>query len=325
MSKLQQLVFWTTFLFLVATGCSTHQVRQITPQTATLIPTEALTPSSVGTDSPIITITPLLSQTSESTNSLAEMFSADEYILETAITINEPRRYYQIQSWDNSTSDWIADNIISISNGPFETILIKYARLGELPKADITGEGDPDVLIYGWGARLANPVYIYNLGEELTRVFRSYRSSCSRPSGCDFEMFDFKDLNYDGIPEIITYDTALNRFDCGPSLGPMPLIVYAYDSELMQYNIVSPLYPEIYSEIIATLTELAEKSPEYKCVVSDLVMNYLYSGQIEKGWSELDRIYQGDDSEAFREEMENLLQFKYERERFILLEDLDER
>lgn len=317
MTKFQRLTLHIILLSLAA-GC----IPQKSTQVERIIPTETFTAIPTNTYSPTITITPSSIQPLVPSTTMAEMFRASEYTLETTITINEPGRYYQIQSWDNSTNDWGADQRVSIKNEPFETIWIEYARLGQLPQVDITGEGDPDVIIYGQGARLANPVYIYNLGDELTRVFMNYRPSSYRPSGCNLDSFEFKDLDNDGILEIITCDAAFGSFDCGPSMGPMPLIVYSYDSELMQYNIVNPLYPEVYSESIETLTKLAEESPKNKCIISDLVMDYFYSGQIEKGWSELTRIYQEDDVENFRQEMKDLLQFKREIGIFVLLEDL---
>lgn len=320
MTKFQRLELHTFLLVFVIVGCNT----QIATQSETATPAKTFSQTPTNTKNSTVTTTPSLAQTSESAQSMAEMLHADEYILENVITIKEPGRYYyEIRSWDNAKNDYLADNRISISTWSFETIWIDYARLGELPQVDITGEGDPDVIIYGWGARLSNPVYIYNLGYELTKVFDSYRVSCSRPSGCDFDMFEFKDLNNDGVYEIISYDAAFGSFDCGPSMGPMPLIIYAYNSELRHYEIINPLYPEQYNEIIETTTRLAEESPKYKCVVSDHLLNYFYSGQIEKGWSELNRIYQGDDVESFRKEIEDLLEFKREKGRFVLLEDLE--
>lgn len=332
MPKFQWLALYSILMLLVLTGCNTQITTQTratiskNTETHTPTPVATFTPKPTSTDKPTVTMTPLPTQVLTPTYSMAEVFKADEYVLETTITIFEPGRYYyQIQSWDNTTRDWTADNRITIKDEPFETIMIENARLGELPQTDITGEGDPDILIYGWGARLANPVYIYNLGNKLTRVFMSYRPSNYESSGCPYDLLEFEDLDNDGVLEILTCDAAFGAFDCGPSMGPMPLIVYAYDSELMQYNIVNPLFPEIYSETIEALTKLAEESPERKCIVSDLLLNYFYSGQIEKGWSELYRIYSGQDVDDFRKELENLLESMRKAGRFVLLEDLDEK
>lgn len=257
---------------------------------------------------------PTIEPTITSVPSMSQYFQTDDYILKSTIKLGD----YKIQNWENPSVDNIWGRSRVSIHVMFQTIWIDNAYLGELPQDDITGEGHPDVIIYS-PERVWQNVMIYDLGNEgtqdkVTRVFYD-----SVPRDCNFEL---KDLNNDGVPEIINCDFAFGFFDCGPSWGPTPLIIYSYDSNSMQYNNVSPLYPEIYKETIESLTKLAEESPKDKCLISGLLMNYFYSGQIEKGWSELNRIYQGQDVQGFQKEMEDLLQIKRKAGLFVLLEDL---
>jgi hypothetical protein len=318
----KRIVFYVVLLSFSMVGCATQTERQL----ETPVPIRTISPMPTNTSSPTATITPFPTQTLEPAMSMVDVLRADEYVLEDVVVFDKPWRYhYEIQSWGNTITNSRVNDRVSIVGQPFVTIFIDHAWLGELPKADITGEGDPDVIIYGWGARLANPVYIYNLGDELTRIFHVYRPSNYEPSGCPYDLFEFEDLDSDGVLEILTCDAVFGSFDCGASMGPMPILVYSYDSEAMQYSIVNPLFPEIYDEPIRKLTKLAEESSERQCIISDLVMNYFYSGQIEKGWTELYRIYRGDDIESFRQELENVLSFRRDLGRYVLLEDIEQK
>ncbi len=285
-------------LLLTSTSCSANTQ----PPTAISSPTTKIsTPLIKATDISIPTV-------------MSQYFQTDGYILKSTIKLGD----YKVQSWENPLIDNIWGRSRVSIHVMFQTILIDNAMVGQLPQEDITGEGHPDVIIYS-PERVWENVIIYDLGtndtnDRITRVFDD-----SIPRDCKFEI---KDINNDNIPEIINCDFAFGFFDCGPSWGPMPLIVYSYDSISMRYNVVSPLYPEIYEEAIESSTKLSEKSPTDKCIISNLLMNYFYAGRIDKGWSELSRIYQGQDIDSFQKEMQDLLKIKRRAGRFILLEDL---
>lgn len=276
-------------------------------------------PSPKATYSTLSTITatsePLVETTVTDISNMSQHFRTNDYLLKSTIQLED----WTIISWELSSNEhkW-GRNRVTISV-MYQTVMIDNAVLGQLPQEDITGEGHPDVMLY-IPERVWKYVMIYNLGDFITfdKITRVYFDSI--PRDCKFEI---KDLNNDDISEIINCDFAFGFFDCGPSWGPMPLTISTYDSISMQYNVVSPLYPEIYTETIQTLTELSEQSPEDKCLISGLLMNYFYSGQTEMGWSEMHRIYEGDDIDDFQKEMEELLETKRKAGRYVLLEDLE--
>ena len=298
------------------------KIRQPNYWLLVLIPALIIGACAKNTQPTVITVPPLtqaasspmVESTVTSIPSMSQSFQTDDYILKSTMQLGD----YKVQSWENPSVDNIWGRSRVSIHVVFQTIWIDNAYLGELPQEDVTGEGHPDVIIY-IPERVWQDVMIYDLGTEstndkITRVFYD-----SIPRDCNFE---FKDLNNDGVSEIINCDRAFGFFDCGPSWGPTPLIVYSYDNNSMQYNNVSPLYPETYKETIEALTKSAEESPKDKCLISGLLMNYFYSGQIEKGWSELHRIYQGQDLDSFQKEMEDLLKIKRRAGLFVLLEDL---
>ncbi len=296
-------------LSIVIVACSAKKQSE----TATLLPTSITSASSIQTMS-----TSTTEPTSTNLLNMSQYLGTDEFVLEETLELKKPY-YYTIQTWDNPISDRSSDHRISITKS-VETILINDAELGNLPQGDITGEGDPDLLIYvGKGSKFG-PVYIYNLGQEVTKVFSGV---IPRQGGKEGECrFAVQDLNNDGIPEIINCDAMFGFFDCGPSFGPMPQLIYEYNSEIRQYHVVNPLYPNLYTRSINYYTELVKKFPNDKCWISSLLMNYFYSGQIDKGWSQLPRLYQGKDIDEFQKELDEMLAFKQKAGLFVLPSDV---
>lgn len=310
-------------LLLALSACAptpSNPISTTIPQTEAHRKNTPITlPSTETTQNKLSAITatsePLLETPITDIPNMSQHFRTDDYRLKSTIQLED----WTIRSWETRSSDHVwGRNRVTISV-MFQTIMIDNAVLGQLPQEDITGEGHPDVMLY-IPDRVWKYVVIYNLGDFITfdKITRVYFNSI--PGNCKFEI---KDLNNDNIPEIINCDRAFGFFGCGPSWGPVPLTISTYDANSMQYNNVSPLYPEIYTDTIQSLTELSEQSPEDKCLISGLLLNYFYSGQTELGWSEMRRIYQGEDIDDFQREMEEILEVKRKAGIYVLPEDLE--
>jgi hypothetical protein len=176
--------------------------------------------------------------------------------------------------------------------------------IGSLPASDVTGDGYPDVMFetYDGGSHCCWGTVVYSLGPVPTKVLdissaAYYYAGTGRGS--------FRDLDSDGIYEFITHDPVLYS----PCSQPRVKVILQYEPG-HGYVGASPRFAALYAEDIAAHTRQAEEqinlSKEgYKCGVYPVVMDYLYSGQPDRAWEELDRLYLGPDVEVFRAQLEH--------------------
>jgi hypothetical protein len=171
------------------------------------------------------------------------------------------------------------------------------AGFAPLPAADVTGEGQLDVAFaLRWGgSHCCWGTVLYNLGETPQQVLWV---------GGEIGVGTFTNLDSDGDWEFVTHDVVIGL----PCSRPSPLAVLAY-SPAQGYAPASPQYPAAYEAEIAELTAQAEQRLQAngvmaQCDVSDLMLDYLYSGQAERGWAEFARLYTAPDAADFRAALE---------------------
>jgi hypothetical protein len=166
----------------------------------------------------------------------------------------------------------------------------------------VTGDGYPDVLFETdpvGGSRCCPGTIVYNLGPEPVQVLGIITS----PDYYDGRG-EFQDLDGDGRYEFITRD-ALRGIPCST---PTVKVILQYEPG-RGYVGASPRFAAFYADEIARHTQEAEAAIEqsrtgYKCAVYALVADYLYAGQPDQAWAELNRLYLGPDLEEFRSLLE---------------------
>ena len=220
---------------------------------------------------------------------------------------------YAVRAWQGTLTGW---EILTISD--VDNVLVQQEAMRvwvEHAGQDITGEGNPDVvvtLLQGAASYNSLSTQVFDLGPELTQVLdtpsvatdSSYGISC--PEGGVFS-----ELEGDGVPEFITCDDAprwgfYGASNVNPYAEHRRLVVTA----VMQYEPgqgyvpAGHRFPQLYAPNIARYTrEAEEKATLDTAVVSDtspdalvaLAFNYLYSGQPEKAWAEIERLHEGPD------------------------------
>jgi len=178
--------------------------------------------------------------------------------------------------------------------------------LGALTGTDITGDGYPDVIVecYSGGAHCCFQTVVYSLGEWV----QMFRAGCE--SNCPGE---FQDLDGDGICEFVTCDDIFAYRYCAFSDSPLVTVILRFEPGI-GYTVASQDFPALYADEITAHTALAEEvlhgdgllgfDDTPKCGVLPLVLDYLYSGQVEQGWEALYHYYRLPDVEAFRADIE---------------------
>lgn len=166
-----------------------------------------------------------------------------------------------------------------------------------LPAADLTGEGQHDVAFaLRWGgSHCCRGTVLYNLGATPQQVLWV---------GGEIGAGKFRDLDNDGDWEFITRDVVSGL----PCTRPSAMAVLAYSPE-RGYAPASPQYPAVFEPEILDLTtraeqRLVENGSLVQCDVSDLLLDYLYSGQAARGWAEFARLYTAPDAADFRATLE---------------------
>jgi hypothetical protein len=201
---------------------------------------------------------------------------------------------YTVQVWHDTADDgWGFNNIATISAGGRTVVQIELVSgLGDLTGTDVTGEGYPDVIIetYTGGAHCCFSTIVYDLGPTLTKVLESPQSNCGG---------SFEDLDGDGVFEFVTCDDLFAYAYCSFAASPIVQVILQYEPG-RGYVPASPRFAHLYAGPIATHTQMAEAAqPEglgewdatTKCAVLSLVLDYLYTGQAERAWTEFDRLY----------------------------------
>ena len=214
---------------------------------------------------------------------------------------------YAVRTWRNTASQSLLgfDGIVTIQAAGQPMIQVGSAPgLHELTGTDITGEGNPDVVIetYSGGAHCCFSTIVYDLGAAPLEVLHAPESNCSGY---------FEDLDNDGTLEFITCDDGLAyRYCCFAGSPMVKVIMKYYPGE--GYLPASTKFRSVYADDITKHTAAAEKAVagEYcewdettKCAVLPVVLDYLYAGQWDTAWSEFARLYPYADRDTFKDEI----------------------
>jgi len=219
---------------------------------------------------------------------------------------------YDVTLWEPPAGQWwvhghaIAQ--IRALDGDIE-LLDFVGRIHPVSGSDITGDGIPELVIerYSGGASCCFSCVVLRLGEELTRISLPLDSSTQAT---------FRDLDGDGIHEVIGTDNRFRCVLCCCANSPLPIVVLRYDEE-RGYIPASPDFPEIYDAVIPQYRAKAEgrwngpfeeQDPTGRCYVLPLVLAYLYSGRGAEAWAALAQYSPSTaDAEELRGEIERIL------------------
>jgi hypothetical protein len=215
---------------------------------------------------------------------------------------------YTVRRWQGTR---MLGQIVTISEGDQIAVQVEETfLLVRMAGQDITGEGNPDVVVSSWSPNPlgAYKTAVYDLGPAVSQVLDVSPITCG-----DFLLGDacpcggmFQDLDRDGVPEVIACDEAFHFRWTIPAevypCAPQQLVVLQYDRE-RGYVAASHRFPELYEARLGWLrgeANKAQREPQSPgegppCAVMALVLNYLYTGQPARAWAELDRRYDAPD------------------------------
>lgn len=214
---------------------------------------------------------------------------------------------YSIRLWEPPTGE-IAPTWVVVYNEQQTLVFDSVQGMDYHTGTDITGEGNPDLilrigpLIFGLPIR----TLIYDLGASPRLVLDTGGVNCHG---------DFEDLNNDGSLEYISCDSSfVDRFCSQVSYGGALSVKVIYKfTPGRGYVPDSPKFPEQYLEDIHNHLELAknavaggraEDDNTTKCSVLPVVLDYLYSGQLEAARYSLRQYYHYADINEFWQAIE---------------------
>jgi hypothetical protein len=216
---------------------------------------------------------------------------------------------YVLRIWRNTSAQadpMQTDRIATLSAaGQAAAQVDFFASLDALTGQDITGDGTPDVVIetYSGGAHCCFSTVVYELGPVLFKALESPMSNCGGR---------LTDLNGDGILEFDTCDDIFAYTYCPYAASPLVRTILQYETG-RGYVPASHRFSAFYADDVARYTQLAERAApgEYgewdettKCAVLPVVLAHLYSGNADRAWAELARLYAFPDRDAFKAEIE---------------------
>jgi hypothetical protein len=213
---------------------------------------------------------------------------------------------YAIRVWRDSTGGFGFSDIVTVDAYGLPTVQVEqFHSFDVLNGIDVTGEGNPDVIIrtYTGGAHCCFSTVIYDLGPTLSKVLETPQSNCG---------VTLVQLDPDGAYEILTCDDVLAYVYCCYAGSPVVRVILDY-APGHGYLPASPRFADLYDDDIAIHTARAEQATpgEYceddrttKCGVLPVVLDYLYSGDPQRAWAELNRLYQYPDVDGFRSGIE---------------------
>lgn len=259
------------------------------------------------TSTPIQRVTATLAPATPQTPALAvpksSRFPNAVYALKEERTIGN----YAIRLWQNTAKGASRfEDLVTISApGQRQVQVESVSQINPLTGKDITGEGNPDVVIdsYTGGAHCCFITTVYDLGSTLLKVLETRESNCGGK---------FEDLDGDRTLEFITCDDSFVYQYCCYAGTPVVKVILKYEAG-KGYRPAGPRFAQQYAADIAAHTELAKNAkPEdhcewdktNKCAVLPLILDYLYSGAPAKAWEALALYYKYTDAARFRAEIE---------------------
>lgn len=192
---------------------------------------------------------------------------------------------------------------IEAPDRPLQYIESAFSFL-DMPASDLTGEGNPDVLLKlrTGGSHCCSHTILLDMGQEPVEVLNIQASIQG-----NWGQGEFIDLDGDGIFEFITRD----GIDA-PCSAPSVKVILTYEPGA-GYVPVSPAFPEQYQDELARTIEFASQDLEqdgevHPCSIVPIVAAYVYSGQPELARQNFDAFYTLPDAETFWSNLVQALQ-----------------
>jgi hypothetical protein len=242
-------------------------------------------------------LAPVSSVFPDAVYALETRLSADPYIAELWVDIGPTARPYH-------------GVLVLTRNGELVLREEFVVSLDPLSGTDVTGEGDPDLIVeeYSGGAHCCGGTYILNLSADVRRIRIPCppRGNASRlgpdPGGAS----GFHDLDGDGMFEFVTWDDSFAyEFDSYANSPGVP-VALRYDPA-SGYVPVNGLLRHTYEQAIVAQLEQMWASSQVLAnaavaapAVTQLVLLYLYLGRSAEAWEALYRFYQFPDVEDLR-------------------------
>ncbi|MBT3322758.1 MAG: hypothetical protein HN392_10790 [Anaerolineae bacterium] len=235
----------------------------------------------------------------------AALSPGENYRLKSEILIGP----YGIRHWHHTNSATGAEDLVLIEKTGMESIRIESAsEVVTLTDTDINGDNHPDIIVksYTGGAHCCFGTQVYSLGKEPILILEKPESNATG---------EFKDLDDDGIYEFITADDTFAYQYCPFVSSPFVKVIMAYSPEEQKFIPASPNFTEEYAQDItddtynaervsrANISENGEWDETIKCSVLPLMLDYIYIGEIEAARTELERLYNFDDTDRFWNEI----------------------
>jgi hypothetical protein len=176
-----------------------------------------------------------------------------------------------------------------------------------LPGQDVTGDGIPDLVVERWsgGAHCCCRVSIFSIGPEFKKIADIGEDGAFDDVGGENSGYLFKDLNGDGVPELVGNDWTFAYWWTSFSQSPAPRFILRYDGT--KYVLATDLMigqPPKQSEIDERIRALRQSDlwaedrvpPELWGVMLDLI----YAGRGDAAWAIFHKNWHG--SAALKEE-----------------------
>jgi hypothetical protein len=179
----------------------------------------------------------------------------------------------------------------------------------ELPTADITGEGDPDVLISTrtGGSHCCIGAVLFNLGAQPVERLRLSGGIGSLGGSWLADDTPIRDWDGDGRYEIIGQESPTGL----PCTVPTAQMILVYEDG--GYHNGGVQYPDLFQAEIEqrrarVMEMMTQNGTADRCAVLELMLSYYYSGQMEAAWQALDDFHTESDKVEFRQMIEAALQ-----------------
>ena len=165
---------------------------------------------------------------------------------------------------------------------------------------------------YSGGAHCCTSYKIYTLESEPQLIF----------DGNEYDMeeigYSLKpvDINQDGVYEFTQAVMAFDYFHASHAASVFPTAVFSYDKQQGKYKLANRLFQMYLLRGIKEDERKARKAiqlferkkiifndSEYFYPMMEVVLKYIYAGQLQKGWSFFEKNYQVQDKDELREDL----------------------
>jgi hypothetical protein len=220
---------------------------------------------------------------------------------------------YRVETWAVQEEGWARETMVRVVPPLGDPFVVNDARVRLVaqegpeswepravayePGDDLTGDGVPNLLIEGYsmGAHCCFSYHLLALGETLEVLW----AATTRDSA-----IVLVDLEGDGGRQILMRDMSFAYEFCSFADSPAPPVVLRLDDA--GATIANAAYQEAYrrdvvSALAAALDEPQDRPEVHRCRVAQLVLVLLYGGHDGLAERALERLYLGDDGDAFRE------------------------